>query len=682
MKTTKLFFILLAFVMSLPSMAQIDRSKQPTPGPAPAINLGKPQTFTLPNGLKVMVVEDRKLPRVSINLSMDNGLISKGNKAGIDGLISEMLGKGSQNISKDAYNEEIDFLGATIEFTSNGFYAYTLSKNFNRVLELAAEGLLKPNFTQDELDKEKDIAIEGLKSEEKSASAINRRVTNVLAFGKNHPYGEYVTEESIKGITLADIQNYYTTYFVPGNAYLVIIGDVSFADAKKAVEQRFQLWRKAKAPAVSFSDPKNVQFTQINLVDVPNAVQAEVAFINTARLSMKDKDYFAVLMANEILGGSFDSYLNKTLREEKAWTYGARSGIRGSKFVTSFRAGASLKQAALDSAVVEIMSQIKKIRTQPVSDEDLKNAKAAYIGNFVRQFAKPESVSSYALTIETQGLPADFYENYLKNINAVTKADITRVANKYFMLDNARIVISAKASEVADKLEATKIPVYYFDKFGNPTSKPEVKQVSADITPATVLEKYLAAIGGKKAAEGVQSIVTKASATVQGTPIEMVSKVAQNKMQVEMKAMGMTLMKQVVNEKEAYMTQQGQRTDITGEDFQEMLAAAAPFKELTLLKSNDLKIKGIENINGNEAYAIVDGKSTYFYDVNTGFKVGQSAEVEQMGQKMTNFTYYGDYRDVKGVKLPYSTTINIGMELELKASEILVNEGISDADFK
>ncbi|MFN3639642.1 MAG: M16 family metallopeptidase, partial [Flavobacterium sp.] len=390
---TKIILLIFALVLSISSFAQIDRSKQPKPGPAPAINLGKPQTFTLPNGLKVMVVEDRKLPRVSVNLTMDNGLISRGEKSGIEGLISEMLGKGSQNISKDDYNEEIDFLGATINFTSNGFYAYTLSKNFNRVLELAAEGLLKPNFTQEELDKEKDIAIESLKADEKSASAINSRVTNVLAYGKNHPYGEYTTEASLKGITLGDIQNYYTTYFVPGNAYLVIIGDVSFAEAKKAVEQRFQLWKKAKAPSVSFSDPKNVQFTQINLVDVPNAVQAEVAFINTTRLSMKDKDYFAVLMANEILGGSFDSYLNKTLREEKAWTYGARSGIRGSKFITAFRAGASLKQTAVDSAVVEILSQINKIRTKPVSDDDLKNAKAAYIGNFVRQFAKPESVS-------------------------------------------------------------------------------------------------------------------------------------------------------------------------------------------------------------------------------------------------------------------------------------------------
>lgn len=679
---TKIILLIFALVLSISSFAQIDRSKQPKPGPAPAINLGKPQTFTLPNGLKVMVVEDRKLPRVSVNLTMDNGLISRGEKSGIEGLISEMLGKGSQNISKDDYNEEIDFLGATINFTSNGFYAYTLSKNFNRVLELAAEGLLKPNFTQEELDKEKDIAIESLKADEKSASAINSRVTNVLAYGKNHPYGEYTTEASLKGITLGDIQNYYTTYFVPGNAYLVIIGDVSFAEAKKAVEQRFQLWKKAKAPSVSFSDPKNVQFTQINLVDVPNAVQAEVAFINTTRLSMKDKDYFAVLMANEILGGSFDSYLNKTLREEKAWTYGARSGIRGSKFITAFRAGASLKQTAVDSAVVEILSQINKIRTKPVSDDDLKNAKAAYIGNFVRQFAKPESVSQYALTIETQGLPADFFENYLKNINAVTKADITRVANKYFMTDNARVVISAKASEVADKLEATKIPVYYFDKFGNPTSKPEAKQVSADVTPASVLDKYLTAIGGKKAAEGVQSVVTKSSGVIQGTPLEMVSKVAQNKMQVEMKAMGMTVMKQVVNEKEAYMIQQGQRTDITGEDFQEMLSLASPIKELNMLQSKELKLKGIEDINGNEAYAVVDGKTTYYYDIKSGLKLGQSAEEEQMGQKMTQFTYYADYRDVKGIKIPHTTTINIGMDLELKASEVLVNEGITDADFK
>ena len=143
------------------------------------------------------------------------------------------------------------------------------------------------------------------------------------------------------------------------------------AALKEKITKHFELWKKATAPSISYSDPQNVPFTQINFVDVPNAVQAEVAYINTVRLKMTDPDYFPVLIANEIVGGSFESYLNKTLREVKAWTYGARSSLPASKNITRFRAGASLKQATVDSAVVEILSQINKIRNQFVSEEDL-----------------------------------------------------------------------------------------------------------------------------------------------------------------------------------------------------------------------------------------------------------------------------------------------------------------------
>jgi predicted Zn-dependent peptidase len=255
-----------------------DRS-QPKPGPAPIIKIKKPEIFSLPNGLKVMVVEDHKLPRVSFSLTIDNAPFAEGNKKGIDNLTSSLMGMGTTKTPKDAFNEEIDFLGADISFSSSGAYASGLSKYSKRILELMAEGSLMPNFTQEEFDKERDKLIEGLKTQEKSVPAVAGRVENVLVYSKNHPAGEYLTEETIKNVTLDDVKKNYSTYFVPEKAYLVVIGDVKFKEVKKTVTKLFEDWTKATAPQITYTSPSNVQFTQINFVDMPNAVQSEISRI-------------------------------------------------------------------------------------------------------------------------------------------------------------------------------------------------------------------------------------------------------------------------------------------------------------------------------------------------------------------------------------------------------------------
>lgn len=660
---------------------------QPKSGPAPTININKPQSFVLKNGLKVLVVENHKLPRVSFNLTLDNPPYAEGTKKGVSDILSSMIGNGTQNISKNAFNEEIDFLGANINFWDSGASANGLSRYSKRILELMADGALNPLFVQEEFDKEKAKLIEGLKSNEKSVTAIAGRVENVLTFGKEHYKGEFTSEETLNNVTLNDVILNYNTYFAPGNAYLVIVGDVNFKEVKKEVERLFGKWKKATAPQLSYSNPKDVQYSQINFIDMPNAVQSEITLVNLSNLKMTDKEYFAALLANQILGGGGEGRLFLNLREKHGWTYGAYSSIGSGKYINKFRSGSSVRNAVTDSAVVEVFNELKRIRTELVSEEDLKNAKAKYIGNFVMQIEKPSTIASYALNKETQGLPDDFYENYIKNINAVSAEDIKNAANKFFLADQTRVVIVGKAADVLPGLEAMskreKLPIFYFDKYGNPTEKPEVKKpVPAGVTVQTVLNDYIKAIGGEKAVKNVKTLAVLSSGTVQGTPLELVVKTAPKKLGVEMKAMGMVMMKQVVNEKEAYMVQQGQRKDFTGDDLKDMQADATTFKELALLTDKDVTLTGIENINGADAYAIKNGKSTLYYDVKTGFKVAEAKDVEQGGQKMTQTTYYQDYKDVKGLKFPYKTIMNVGIEIELTTSEVKINEGVTDADFK
>jgi predicted Zn-dependent peptidase len=679
----KIIIVLSGLFLTLTMQAQ-DRT-QPKPGPSPVIKINKPQTFTLPNGLQVMIVENHKLPRVSFSLNIDNNPYSEGAKKGVANLTSSLIGNGSKKISKDAFNEEIDFLGAELSFYASGASGSSLSKYSGRILELMAEGALNPNFTQEEFDKEKDKLLENLKTQEKSVAAVAGRVQNVLAFGKDHPSGEYLIEETIKNVTLADVENNYNTYFVPENAYLIIIGDVKFKDTKKAVEKLFSSWAKASAPSVKYADPVNVQYSQINFVDMPNAVQSEISLQNTVNLKMTDKDYFAAIVANQILGGDFNSYLNMNLREAHGWTYGARSGIGGSKYVSAFKASTQVRNAVTDSAIVEFFKEIKKIRTEKVTDEMLANVKAGYVGKFVMQIEKPQTVAGYALRIKTQGLPEDFYENYIKNINAVTAEDVMAAANKYFLEDNIRVVIVGKGSEVLPGLEKLKIPMFYFDKFGAPTSKPVMKKAApAGVTVKTVLDNYIKAVGGEKAVKGVKSISTVASGVIQGTPLEMNTKVtSSNKLSNEMKAMGMSFMKQVVNEKGAYVTQQGQRKDLDGEKLAEAKQSAMPFPELTMAAKTSIALDGIETFNGADAYVIKDGKTTHYYDVNTGLKIGQAVTQEANGQKMTQITSYGDYKEVKGIKVPYKVSMAFGpQEIEFKTTDVKINEGVSDADFQ
>lgn len=474
----KIFATLLLTFISVGLYAQINRSKMPEPGPAPEIKLEDPQTFEMKNGLKVLVVENHKLPRVSIQLRIDNAPVLEGDKAGVSSLTGSLLGQGSKNISKDEFNEEVDFLGARISFGSQSAYASALSKYFPRILELMADAAINPNFTQEEFEKEKQKLLTGLKTQEKDVKAIANNVGGALAYTKGHPYGEFATEASVKKVLLVDVKKFYANYFTPANAYLVVVGDVKFKEVKKLVGKYFTPWTKGTPPSLDFSSPSDALYTQINFVNVPNAVQSEITVENLVPLKMKDPDYLPALLANEILGGGGEGRLFLNLREDKGYTYGSYSRIGNDKYAPSrFRAVASVRNAVTDSSVVELLKEIENIRKTPVSQEELENTKAKYSGGFVMALEDPQTIAEYALDIEIEGLPKDFYTTYLERVNAVTVEEVQKAAQKYIKPENMRIVVTGKASEVLPNLEnlsfnGKKVPVTYFDKMADPTEKP------------------------------------------------------------------------------------------------------------------------------------------------------------------------------------------------------------------
>ena len=449
-----ILLILTILLASASSFAQIDRSKQPEPGPAPKINMERPIEFSLDNGLNVMIVENHKLPRVSLSLFFDRTPFLMKEKAGVTSLLGSMLGNGTQTISKDDFNEEIDFLGADLSFGFDGGYASSLSKYFERMMELLADATMNSLLTPEEFEKEKERLLEGLKSQEKSVDAVASIAGGALAYGRNHPYGEFENEASINNVSFEDVQEYYKNFFNPKQAYLVIIGDINPDKVKPIIESRFNIWENGSITENPIPDAQsNPKALEINFIDMPNAVQSNISLTSNVSLKMGDPDYHAVLLANKILGGGFNSYLNMNLREEHGYTYGARSSVGSDEFITRFRTSASVRNEVTDSAVVQTLKEVRRIQNEPVEEEALANAKAKYVGDFVLALERPSTIAQYAINIKTNNLPVDFYAEYLKKINAVTVEDVQRVANKYFNAENARFIVVGKGSDVVENLE-------------------------------------------------------------------------------------------------------------------------------------------------------------------------------------------------------------------------------------
>ena len=687
-KSIFLFAVLLGL---LPLQAQIDRSQQPAPGPAPKIQLDEPQEFVLKNGLRVLVVENHKLPRASATLNIDLPPVFEGKLAGVNALLSSMLGKGSKSIAKDDFDEEVDYLGARVNFGASSAFASSLSRYFPRTLELMADAALNPNFLNEEFEKEKEKLIEGIKSDENSVAAAARRVESLISYGKNHPSGEFIREETVNNVKLSDVERFYAANFTPKNAYLIIIGDVDYKAVKKQVTALFKKWKGNQVKGQAFPAAQNASSLEINFIEMPNAVQSEVSVDFTTEIKKTDADYFPVILANNILGGGGQARLFLNLREDKGYTYGSYSSVSTNKYRRSrMRAYASVRNAVTDSSVVELVKEIEKIKEIPVSQEELDQAKAKYIGDFVLALERPSTIAQYALSILTEGLPSDFYTTYLEKINAVSIEDIQRVTQKYFHLDNARIFVTGKGSEVLENLEKVTplgktLPIKFFDKYGEAMERPNYDSVLPDgVTVNSVIDAYFDAIGGKDKALAVQSKREVATASMQGMTLEIESKKTNAQQSfLAVKRMGVVMQKQVVNKDKGYNEVQGQRMPMDAEAVAKALPDTAVFSELAL-DLTQISLAGIVDVNGAKAYEIkINATKSYFYSVESGLKIKISETQEMGGNTVTQETTISGYKAVEGILFPHTITQTFGpQKIDFNTSSIELNVSFSDKDFQ
>ena len=688
----RIILLITTMLISFSVSAQLDRSIQPVGGPTPKIKLDKPKEFKLKNGIKVLVVENHKLPRVSYSLRIDGTPILEGEKAGVLSILGQMLGNGTTSIEKDVFNEEIDYLGANVSIGFRSSFASSLTKHNDRILELMADAIINPLLTVEEFDKTKEQLIEALKADEKSIDAIGSRVGNALSYGKDHVYGEFITEETLNKISYEDVIDFHKKYTYPNSAYIVVIGDVNYKEVKKSITEKFSVWKKAKKVEndVPVLTP-NVGLTEVNFIDLPSATQSSIGVTNNVELKMNDEDYFTALITNNILGGGGEGYLFKNLREDKGYTYGAYSSLGSSRYgVARFSAGAKVRNMVTDSAVTEIVNEIVRIRTELVDAELLKNAKAKYVGNFIMRLERPQTIANYALNIKLNDLPEDFYETYLEKINAVTAEDVKRVANKYFKIANTRIIVVGKGSDVVENLEKVGFPINYFDKYANAVAKPVFnKAIPEGMTALDVVDNYIKAIGGRDMLLNVNTLVSNMDVTLPGAPFKPMAiskQMMPNKISFEMKAnMGgqtMSLMKRNFSGEKGYMEQQGQKMQMSEEEIIEAKNVEGIFDEL-YYNEDQTELLSINSIDGEDVYkvkVVKNEKTSYrYYAVESGYLMSIEEEDEN---KNISSTKYGDYRSVNGIMMPYFMQVNAGgQNLEFNTTEVLVNSELKDSDF-
>ena len=679
----KIIISILLLIISTSVFSQIDRSKPPKSGPAPVINLGTPSTFTLKNGLKVIVVENKKLPRAYASLDVDNYPDFEGDIKGVSSLVSALMGNGTKNQSKDNFNEEVDYMGSSLSLSAGGGYASSLKKYFPRIMEMMSDGLLNPLFIQEEFLKERNRLIDEIKAAQKSVPNIASQVGDKLFYGGNHPYGEFATIKTVENITLEDVQNYYSTYAKPNNAYLTIVGDVDYKEIKKLVKSLFKGWKKGKLPEYEMPTVNDVSKNEINFVDMSNAVQSEITVGNIINISMADPDYFALRLANQILGGG-SGRLYENLREDKGFTYGAYSGATTSRYVGTFYASTSVRNEVTDSSVVEIINEINRIISDNVSESKLASVKEKFVGNFIMSTERPSTIATFALNIDKYNLSSNFYETYLDNFQKVTVEDIKRVTNKYFKNNNLRIVIVGKGKDVISSLETSPYEITYYDTNGDVSEKPDYS-VPTGISANSVVLNYLEAIGGKEKVEAVNAVSMLGEAEFQGMKLQLMTINAKpNKLVFKMMMMGNVLMKQAFNGEEGYIQQQGVNNPFPQEEIDKLKKSSLPFDEIGWLDNGDVKFSSIESEDGRELYVLeVNGDMYVYYDKETGLKIKETQNASMPdGTKVSQTIYWENYISVDGILFPHILKVPMGPQnMDFNMIQIVVNPEVSDADF-
>jgi len=694
-KINYMLTLLLSFTVL--SAQTVDRSIRPSAAPAKEIEIKDAKTFTMPNGLKVFVVEDNRAPIVYYSLALDIKPAMEGEKAGIVDLFNEVMGTATKKRSKEQLNKEIDLIGAQINVKARGGYGTGLKKYESTLLDLLSDMVLNPHFSQTELDLAREKAKSNLDLMNSDAGKICARLSYALAYGNQYPNGEISTKETIERITVSDLQHFYNTYFAPNVVRLVVVGNITEAEAKAHVQKYFGKWKRKNVPVTTYVIPQAPQHTKVAMYNKDGAVQSAINLCYPIEFKPGLTDTKAAMVANFIFGGGASSKLFMNLRETHSYLYSIRSLLDEGELIGFFglsagrNLSATVKAEATDSALYQIIYEMNSLINKPITTEELNAAKAYFAGSFGRSLQEPSTIAQFAVDIDKYNLPKDYYKNYLKHLEALTVEDIQAAAKKYFKPDQAWIVVVGdKAHAEGLKLFAYDKTVQYYDFNANPTAAPEIK--TADMTAEEMIDNYVKALGGVAAIEKITDYSMKGTMVAMGQNMEIVKLFkAPHYSLFSMGMGGMTVQKMVFDGITLKISGMGGNQEFKeGKEFESAKNEAAVCPEMNFVKNGYLlTVKGIEKINDTEVYVLNVKKGasdvTYYFDAKTHLLIRTLTNVETPQGVIQQIADMSDYRPVGGLLFPYlilQKVPSMGMEMKMTVTDIQINTGLTTDDFK
>ena len=690
-------FVTAVLLCSLQSFAQVDRSKKPEPGPAPKASFPDYTETTLPNGLKILVVENHAQPVVTFRLMFKSGSEFDAGKSGTASFVADLLTKGSKNRTSLQFAKEADLLGVGVSASAADDYmsmsASGLKKHMTKVLDLMTDALLNPIFPAEELDKTRTQTISGLLSERKDPDAVATRLQITVGFNV-HPYSMFPTEERVKKITRDDLVAFHEKYFIPNNASLAIVGDITVAEIQPIIKKYFEKWKKGTPPKATFPEPKKITEPSVHLVDLGTSQSQTALAILTSGMTRKDPDWIAFDMLNSILGGGFSGRLFQNLREQHAFTYGAYSAMDGRKAAGMWSASANVRRIATDSAATEILVEMDRLVNEPVKTEELDMHKQYASGRFLLSLENPGTMASRVQNIDLYDLPKDYYRTYVSKVMAVTPAELQRVARKYLSTKSIAIAAVGDGSVIADQLKKFG-PVKMYDPEMNPVAPTEIGK--ADIDAETLIAKHIAALGGREKLAAIKDRTMDAelSINVSGQSL-------QGSMKEVRKVPNMNHTKSLVTFQGQNMEQEKWNDGSKVTSTEPMSPAPKTLegeelaRELEKDQFNDLlrykelgytpAVKGKKALNGKQVYMLEMkkkyGSNLLFISADSFLLAGEeSTEKNPMGEQ-TITTTYEDYKPVDGIMLAHKQKTDAGMMVvEMTITSYKQNTNVPDTEF-
>ncbi|HEY6217641.1 MAG TPA: pitrilysin family protein [Pyrinomonadaceae bacterium] len=443
------------------------------------VKLPRAQEATLKNGLQVVLLESHKVPTFNMQLVvLSGGLSDKADYHGLATFTAGLLREGTSKRSSKEIAEQVDALGATLTANS-GLSSMTstvntggLIENLDQTLDLFADVIRNPTFPQAEVDKYKTRTLAQLQFQRSIPQFLAAEQFQRAIYGANHPAALVAPPaDSLKKLTSKDLVDFHSTYYRPNNAILAIVGDVTLKEIMPKLEKAFGDWQQGDVPATTIPPAPSQSDARIFLIDRPGSVQT-VLQLGTLGIERTSPDYFAVLLADRVLGGGPSGRLFLNLREDKGYTYGAYSNFGGSKFKGTWVSSSEVRTDVTEGAMKEFMYELNRLRTEPVSATELDNAKHAIIGSFALSLEQPQALLQNIITQKLYNLPADYWDTYPQKVSAITVADVQRAAQTYLDMGHLQVVAVGDASKAREVL-AKYGKVQLYDADGKPVAGSE-----------------------------------------------------------------------------------------------------------------------------------------------------------------------------------------------------------------